>query len=207
MTSAMPAIPSGLPEDLYHSAPMVLVRYPGETVFASARIRRRLTVKAITLACVCAALAFFFSALRERKQAPAAPAAVAPIVAPRETAAAGPTPALAPRHFLLPERPDRKITEFILAASPEFQSLGPVKLRLAGVDAQRGSYNLSVRMRGRQFTRTNVKVDQAVKLGNGKKAAPEIVVGVIVQNRVWGYLSEPKTKAQSSSHRHRRRRL
>jgi hypothetical protein len=60
-------------------------------------------------------------------------------------------------------------------------------------------------MRGRQFTRTNVKVDQAVKLGNGKKAAPEIVVGVIVQNRVWGYLSEPKAKVQSS-HRRRRRR-
>jgi hypothetical protein len=206
MTSAMPAVPSGLPEDLYHSAPMVLVRYPGETAFASARIRRRLTLKAIMLASVCAALAFFFSALRERKQAPAAPAALAPVAAKREIAGAGPIPTPAPRHFALPERPDRKITEFILAASPEFQSLGPVKLKLAGVDARRGSYNLSVRMRGRQFTRTNVKVDQAVKLGNGKKAAPEIVVGAIVQNRVWGYLSEPKSKVQSS-HRRRRRRL
>jgi hypothetical protein len=206
MTSAMPAIPSGLPEDLYHSAPMVLVRYPGETAFASARIRRRLTLKAIIMACVCAALAFFFSALRERKQAPAAPAALTPVTATRETAAARPMPALAPRQFLLPERQDRKITEFILGASPEFQSLGPVKLRLSGVDTERSSYNLAVRFRGRQFTRTNVKVDQAVKFGNGQKGAPEIVVGAIVQNRVWGYLSEPKVKVQSS-HKRRRRRL
>jgi hypothetical protein len=202
MTSAMPAIPSGLPEDLYHSAPMLLVRYTGETAFASERIRNGLAIKALALASVCAALAFFFLAIRERKLAPAAPAVQTPIAAPKQVA----IPESAPQRLSLPERRDRKITEFMLAASSEFQSLGPVKLRLTGVDTERGSYNLAVRFRGRQFTRTNVKLDQAVKLGNGRKTAPEIVVGAIVQNRVWGYLSEPKAKAQSSSHRRQKRR-
>src|SRR2546423_13290973 len=199
MTSAIPAVPSGLPEDLYHSAPMVLVRYPGESTFASATILKRLTVKALALASLCAAVAFFFFAIRERKIAPAVPAARAPIAMPKKTAE---TPAPA-RRLSLPERRDRKLTEFILAESSDFQNLGPVKLRLTGVNAQRGSYNLSVRTRGREFTRTNVKLDEAVKLENSKRTSPEIVVGAIVQNRVWGYLSEPKATPQS---KHRRRR-
>ena len=197
MTSAIPAVPSGLPEDLYHSAPMVLVRYPGESGFASATILKRLTIKALALASLCAAIAFFFFAIRERKIAPAVPAARAPIAVPK-AAATAPPPRLS-----LPERRDRKVTEFILAESSDFQSLGPVKLRLTGVNAKSGSYNLSVRMRGRQFTRTNVKLDEAVKLANGKRTASEVVVGAIVQNRVWGYLSEPKGTPQS---KHRRRR-
>jgi hypothetical protein len=202
MTSAMPAVPTGLPEDLYHSAPMVLVRYPGEVTFASATILKRLTIKALALGGLCAAVAFFFFAIRERKTTPAVRAARAPVAVPRATTAA-------PAHVSLPERGDRKVTEFILAESPNFQSLGPVKLKLTGVDAESGSYNLSVRSRGRQFSRKNVKLDQAVKLADGKRAAPEIVVGAIVQNRVWGYLSEPKVTQKAGppakQRRHRRR--
>ena len=203
MTSAIPAVPSGLPEDLYHSAPMVLVRYPGESAFASATILKWLTIKALALASLCAAIAFFFFAIRERKIAPAVPAARAPI-AVAKAATTAPPPRLS-----LPERRDRKVTEFILAESSDFQSLGPVKLRLTGVNAQRGSYNLSVRTRGRQFTRTNVKLNEAVKLANGKRTAPEVVVGAIVQNRVWGYLSEPRSQpkvATQSTHRRKKRR-
>jgi hypothetical protein len=150
---------------------------------------------------LCAAVAFFFFAIREWKIAPAVPAARAAIPVQKETAAA-PAP---PRRLSLPERRDRKLTEFILAESSGFQSLGPVKLRLTAVDAERGSYNLSVRTRGREFTRTNVKLDEAVEFADGRRPAPQIVVGAIVQNRVWGYLSEPKAKPQSG-HRRRRRR-
>jgi hypothetical protein len=205
MTSALPAVPSGPPEDLYHSAPMVLVRYPGESTFASATILKRLTIQALVLAGLCAAVAFFFFAIRERKITPAVPAARAPIAIPKAIAT---TTAPAP-HVSVPERRDRKVTEFILTESPDFQSLGPVKLRLTAVNAQTGSYNLSVRSRGRQFSRTNVKLDQAVKLADGKRAPSEIVVGAIVQNRVWGYLSEPKVTPKAgppSKHRRHKRR-
>jgi hypothetical protein len=201
MTSAIPAVPSGLPEDLYHSAPMVLVRYPGEPAFASATIRKGLTVKALALASLCAALAFFYFAIREQKIAPAVPAARATIAAPKQTEAV----AAMPRRLPLPNGPDRKVTEFILAESGEFQNLGPIKVKLTAVDAQRGSYNLSVRIRGRQFTRTNVKLNEAVRLAGGKWTSPEIVVGAIVQNRVWGYVSEPKANTPSA-HRRRKRR-
>ena len=134
--------------------------------------------------------------------APAVPAARAAIAAPKPTEAA----AAPPPRLTLPEGRDRKVTEFILAESSNFQNLGAVKLKLTAVDAQRGSYNLSVRSRGRQFTRTNVKLNEAVRLAGAKRTAPEIVVGAIVQNRVWGYLSEPKAKTHSA-HRRRKRQL
>lgn len=202
MTSAIPAVPSGIPEDLYHSAPMVLVRYSGGPAFASATIRKRLTIKALALASLCAAVAFFFFAIRERKITPAVPAARAPIAVPKAATTAAP-----PSHVSLPEQRNRKVTEFILAESSDFQSLGPVKLRLTEVNAQSGSYNLSVRIRGQQFTRTNVKLDEAVKLADGRRTAPEVVVGAIVQNRVWGYLSEPRGEPKTTPHsKHRRRR-
>jgi len=139
--------------------------------------------------------------MHERKLAPAAAATHAPVVTPPKIEIIEPTP----QHLSVPERPDRKITEFILSSSPEFQNLGPIKLRLTGVDEGIGSYDLTARFRGRQYTRTNVKLDQTVKLGEGRKAGPEIVVGAIVKDRVWGYLSEPKTKPQIVQRRHKRR--
>lgn len=202
MTSAIPAVPSGLPEDLYHSAPMILVRYPGEPALASATIRKGLMAKALALASLCAALAFSYFAIREQKIAPAVPAAHAAIAAPKPTEAV----AAIPRHLPLPEGRDRKVTEFFLAESGDFQNLGPIKLKLTAVDAQTGSYNLAVRSRGRQFTWTHVKLNEAVKLAGAKRTAPEIVVGAITQNRVWGYLSEPKAKTHSA-HRRRKRQL
>ena len=117
---------------------MVLVRYPGESTFASATILKRLTIQALLLAGLCAAVAFFFFAIRERKITPAVPAARAPIAIPKAIAyQTAPAP-----HVSVPERRDRKVTEFILTESPDFQSLGPLKLRLTAVDAQTGSYNL-----------------------------------------------------------------
>jgi|SRR5690349_1255350 len=204
MTSAIPAVASGLPEDLYHSAPMVLVRYPARADFVPGWVPEGLATKALVLALLCAALAFLLSAMGERKLVPAAPTVHAPVVLPQERPVAENVPAPQPERLVIPERPDRKITEFRLAASPKFQSLGAVKLRITALNAERGSYNLAVRIRGREFTRKNVKVDQTVKLRSSKKAAPEIVVGAIVQNRAWGYLSEPKVKA-ASTHRRRRR--
>jgi hypothetical protein len=204
MTSAIPATPSGLPEDLYHSAPMVLVRYPARPDFVPGWVPKGLAMKALILALLCATLAFLLSAMGERKLVPAAPAVHAPVVLTQERPVAETAPVSQPERLVIPERRDRKITEFRLAVSPDFQSLGAVKLRITALNAEHGSYNLAVRVRGREFTRTNVKVDQAVKLPNGKKAAPEIVVGAIVQDRAWGYLSEPKVKA-ASTHRRRRR--
>jgi len=203
MTSAIPAVPSGLPDDLYHSAPMVLVRYPARADFMPGWIPKGLAMKALVLALLCATLAFFLSAMREPKLIPGTPAVHAPVVPAQERPAAENAPAPQLEHLVIPERLDRKITEFRLAVSPKFQSLGALKLRITALNAERGSYNLAVRVRGREFTRTNVKVDQTVKLDNGRKAS-EIVVGAIVQNRAWGYLSEPKAKPATS---HRRRRF
>ena len=180
---------------------MVLVRYPYRSSFGSAALRKELIIKALVLASLCAAVAFVLSAMHERKLAPAAAAAHAPVVTPPKIEIVEPTP----QHLSVPERPDRKITEFMLSSSPEFQNLGPIKLRLTGVDEGNGSYNLAARFRGRQYTRTNVKLDQTVKLGEGRKAGPEIVVGAIVQNRAWGYLSEPKTEPQIVHRRYKRR--
>jgi hypothetical protein len=206
MTSAIPAVPGGLPKDLYHSAPIVLVRYPANVNFMPGWVPKGLGMKALVLAIFCAALAFLLSALGERKLVPAAPAVHAPVAPVRETIAAENTPVSPPQRLVIPELPNRKITEFRLAASPEFQSLGTVKLRITALNAERGSYNLAVRIHGRKITRTNVKVDQTVKLRTGRKAAPEIVVGAIVQDRAWGYLSEPTAKP-ASTHRKRRIRL
>jgi len=203
MTSAIPAVPSGLPDDLYHSAPMVLVRYPARADFMPGWIPKGLAMKALVLALLCATLAFFLSAMREPKLIPGTPAVHAPVVPAQERPAAENAPAPQLEHLVIPERLDRKITEFRLAVSPKFQSLGALKLRITALNAERGSYNLAVRVRGREFTRTNVKVDQTVKLDTGRKAS-EIVVGAIVQNRAWGYLSEPKAKPATS---HRRRRF
>src|SRR4051794_4434954 len=114
MTSAMSAVPSGLPADLYHSAPILLVRYPRERNFGQTTIGNGLLVKALGLAVLCAALAFFCPAMRGRKLAPADAAAHAPVV---QFAAKPRVVAAIPPHFSLPERPDRKITEFLLAAS------------------------------------------------------------------------------------------
>ena len=204
MTSAIPAVASGLPEDLYHSAPMVLVRYRARADFVPGWVPNGLAIKALVLALFCATLAFLLSAMGERKLVPAAPAVHAPVVPAQERSVAENAPAPQPERLVIPERPDRKITEFRLAVSPKFQSLGAVMLRITALNAEHGSYNLAVRVRGREFTRRNVKVDHAVKLRTGKKAAPEIVVGAIVQNRAWGYLSEPKVKP-ASTHRRRRR--
>ena len=185
---------------------MVLVRYPAKEVLLPSWLPKGLTMKALMLAILCAALAFLVSAMGERKLVPAAPAVHAPVAPVREMPAAENTPVSPPRRLVIPELPDRKITEFRLAASPEFQSLGAVKLRITALNADSGSYNLAVRIHGRKITRTNVKVDQTVKLRNGRKAVPEIVVGAIVQDRAWGYLSEPTAKP-ASTHRKRRVRL
>ena len=183
---------------------MVLVRYPAKGSFVPGWVPKGLTMKALVLALFCATLAFLLSAMRERKLIPGAPAVHAPIVPAQKTPTTESAPAPQPQRLVIPERPDRKITEFQLAASPEFQSLGTVKLRITALNAERGSYNLAVRIRGREFTRKNVKVKQAIKLHNDRKAAaPEIVVGAIVQNRAWGYLSEPK--ATPATGRRRRR--
>jgi hypothetical protein len=159
-------------------------------------------MKALLLALLCATLAFWVSAMRERKLVPSTRAVHAPVVPAQERPAAENAPAPQRERLVIPERPDRKITEFRLAVSPEFQSLGALKLRITALNAERGSYNLAVRVRGREFTRTNIKVDQAVKLHTGRKA-PEIVVGAIVQNRAWGYLSEPKARPATSQRRRR----
>jgi hypothetical protein len=108
--------------------------------------------------------------------------------------------------------PDRKVTQFILAESPDFQRLGPVRLKLTSVDAARGSYNLVLVAKGRSFDKTNIKLNEPVTLPpGGTKAASQIVVNAIVADGVQGYLSEPngvEANYSGSSHRrwHRRRR-
>ena len=207
---------------LKDSSTIVLARH------SSARTSKRLASeesgplvwRAFGLAGLCAALMFCFLALRGRslslrdgteKIGPALPPKAA-VVNPAGPAKASAETMPAAHPVPLLQEPDRKVTQFILAESPDFQRLGPVRLKLTSVDAAHGSYNLVLVAKGRSFDKTNIKLNEPVTLPlAGTKAAPQIVVNAIVADGVQGYLSEPngvEANYSGSSHRrwHRRHR-
>jgi hypothetical protein len=205
-----------MPKD---SSAIVLARH------SSARTSERLASeasgplvwRAFGLAALCAALMFCFLALRGRslslldgteKIGPALPPKAA-MVTPAEAKASAET-VPAPQPVPLLEQPDRTVTQFILAESPDFQRLGPVRLKLTSVDAAHGSYNLLLVAKGHSFDKTNIKLNEPVTLPPaGTKAASQIVVNAIVADGVQGYLSEPngvEANYSGSSHRRRHRR-
>ena len=90
----------------------------------------------------------------------------------------------------VPERGGQTITEFILAESTGFQRLGRIQMRLDNVDGKRGAFDLSVKMRGHQFDKKHVELNQPIKIAMARYPDSVIVVKAIVDDRVYGYLSE-----------------
>ena len=110
--------------------------------------------------------------------------------------AAAPSP-----RFTVPEAPNLSVTEFNLSVTPEFQNVGDVQLRLTGVNASARTYDITVRTSQREFYRQDVKLDEHIPLARDSEHGPELVVGGIEQNRVFGYVSEPQRHVRRRRHR------
>jgi hypothetical protein len=195
---------------------MVIARYAHReaTVMPSARIENDgLLWKALRVASLFAACAFAFLVLRERhlfersgytlgalpdsiQRVPfGGKPAVTPPVAPLEDGKAV-------SQIELPEAANLTVTKFSLPLTPEFQEVGNVELRLAGVNVAAHTYDITVRTRAREFYRQDIKVDEHVPLLRNAQHGPELVVAAVEPNRVIGYVSEPVHRGR---HRHRRR--
>jgi len=108
-----------------------------------------------------------------------------------------------PQTFALPQSPNLTVTEFNLSVTPEFQSVGNVDLRLTSVNTAANTYDITVKTPRREFYRQDVKLAEHIPLSKDRPAdGPELVVGAISQNRVFGYISEPRHRGHR---RHRRR--
>ena len=83
---------------------------------------------------------------------------------------------------------DRKATGFVLLKTANFQSLGPVQLKLLRVDNKRGRYDLAMRMGGREFWRSDLRVNQQVTMKRTRLHLPDVVVNSISGNQISGYL-------------------
>src|SRR5690349_15584039 len=99
MTSAISAVASGVLDDLYHSAPMVLDRYPARADFLPGCVTKGLAMKSMVLSLLCATLAFLLYAIGERKLVQAAPAVHAPVVLAQERPVAENAPAPRPERL------------------------------------------------------------------------------------------------------------
>jgi hypothetical protein len=203
-----------------HSTAMVIARYLNRepaVIPHGPPHPHDLLWKALRVGGVCAACAFTFFILSERNLFERATqiAGPAPKSIPRvrvenkvpaaaQTADAKRLSTPGPRSFVLPTDTDLKVTEFALPVTPEFQDLGGVQLRLAGVNTTTNTYDITVRTRRREFYRQDVKLDEHVLLSRNAEPGPEIVVGEITPSGVSGYLSEPQQDANKLAHGRRR---
>lgn len=113
------------------------------------------------------------------------------------------TDSTSPATFALPDAPNLSVTEFNLSVNPEFQRVGNIALRLTAVNAAAHTYDITVRTARREFYRQDVKLAERISLSRDESAdGPELVVGAISANRVFGYVSEPRHRGHR---RHRRR--
>jgi hypothetical protein len=104
-----------------------------------------------------------------------------------------------PQTFALPDPTNLTVTEFNLSVTPGFQTVGHVDLRINSVNASANTYDITIRTPTREFYRQDVKLSEHIPLSKNESEGPELVVGAISQNRVFGYIAEPR-------HRHRRHR-
>jgi hypothetical protein len=105
-----------------------------------------------------------------------------------------------PPGFVPPVDKRLKITEFALEVSPEFQELDGVQLRLTGVNTAANTFDITVRTSEREFYRQDVKLEEHVPLAKNSPHGPELVVGEIGHDRVFGYLSEPLRRGHRRHH-------
>jgi hypothetical protein len=108
-----------------------------------------------------------------------------------------------PLMFALPQAPNLAVTEFNLPVTPEFQAVGDIRLKVNAVNPSANTYDITVQTSRREFYRQDVKLDERLPLAKDSTSGPELVVGAIAQNRVFGYLSEPQRRGHRR-HRHRK---
>ncbi len=200
-----------------HSTAMVIVRHANRELAVLARAQDEpsdLLWKALRVASLCAACAFAFFVLSERHLFERSSEKVGPLtnsiqrvrldtprsgtpVADGKTVSA----ATAPEGFVPPVDKRFKVTEFALEVSPQFQDLDGVQLRLTGVNTAAHTFDITVRTREREFYRQDVKVAEHVPLVKNSPNGPELVVGEIGHDRVFGYLSEPIRRGHRRHHR------
>ena len=182
--------------------------------------QQEMTWKAIRIGALCAACAFAFFSFSQRNSFQRTGEALGPLpdsiqrlhfASSSSPAVTAPAPTadaktirepLTPQTFSLPESPNLTITEFNLPVTSEFQSVGHVDVRINGVNATTNSFDITVRTPHREFYRQDVKLAEHIPLSKDQAEGPEIVVGAISQNRVFGYVSEPRHRGHR---RHRRR--
>jgi hypothetical protein len=183
--------------------------------------------KAVRLGCMCAACAFAFFFVSQRnlferngetlgpapesiqrlhfEGTPPQPNTPTPQPAEAMPQADGksisPSESMGPQGFSVPEARNLAITEFNLSVTPEFQSVASVELRLTGVNASANTYDIFVKTNQREFYRQDVKLNEHIPLAKYSAHGPELVVGAISQNRVFGYLSEPQHRGHRRHHR------
>jgi hypothetical protein len=131
----------------------------------------------------------------------AAPAVAHSVASVPPTDAKTVSPAVEPQTLPLPEARNLTVTEFNLSVTPEFQSVGDVELRLAGVNTAANTYDIMVKTNQREFYRQDVKLAERVALAKNVADGPELVVGAITQNSVFGYVSEPQHRGHRRRHR------
>ena len=206
------------------SSALVIARYsnrPRQRAPKAQVTQQQLTWRAVRVGAFCAAFAFAFfcfsqrnSFVRSGENLGALPDSVqrlrfgsgpsssadAPqsINAPPADAKSIDAPANPPT-FALPDSTNLTVTEFNLSVTPDFQTVGHVDLRINSVNASANTYDITVRTPNREFYRQDVKLSEHIPLSKNESDGPELVVGVISQNRVFGYIAEPR-------HRHRRHR-
>jgi hypothetical protein len=199
------------------STAMVLARYANRepAVIAPARVEPTdILWRALRVGSLCAACAFAFLVLSERhlfqrsgQTVGSLPDSIQRVrmdtrrsaaqAAARNTVSV----AVAPRRLAPPTDKGLKVTEFGLEVSPEFQELDGVELRLTGVNAAANTYDITVRTRDREFYRQDVRLEEHVPLEKNSLHGPELVVGEIGHDRVFGYLSEPLRHGRRRHHR------
>ncbi len=184
--------------------------------------QQELTWKAIRVGALCAACAFAFFCFSQRNSflrsgeslgaipdsvqrlrfAPASNASAATPVTDADTANHEDAKSVTSQSFAPPDSANLAVTEFNLSVTPDFQSVGHVDLRLNGVNPTTNTYDITVRTPQREFYRQDVKLAEHLSLSKNDQDGPELVVGAISENRVFGYISEPRHRGHR---RHRRR--
>ena len=95
--------------------------------------------------------------------------------------------------MLLQRRGERRIHEFDLGKSKQFQRVGPISLSLRKADTKHRNYDLSLLVDDKPVEKQRVNLLEPVWITFGDSAQPiQLVVNQIDKNRVRGYIAEPR---------------
>jgi len=93
----------------------------------------------------------------------------------------------------LKRKGERDYFDFDLKKSKQFDRIGPIAVRLAGADAKRSKFTLTLLADDKEIEKKDKTLLEPVQFYlKGKRTINEIVVYEVAKNRVIGYLSIPK---------------